>query len=735
MALKTIVQLYPMFTVMSTAVLALLLIILAFLTVKIYTQNDELQLNLDKMKRDKYVLDKMCMDYTVAYYIELNSGNFEIFKKADESNINRECTAKKDKSEFFDDYIREYSKYYIADENREEFINWFSCENLKKQLTDNDRASYDFMSVPNAKGKRFFAAQAIKVYSDDTKFYILLGVRYIDDIIEKEKEAQDKLQQALDQAKLENEIISAISKNYCAIYRIDLNKDYFEEISNDDEFHRLTGNNGCASEKLYKICDTLVAPEYRETLRPFLNISTVAERLKNEEYLETEYKMCDNNWHRMRFIVKNRDDSGRVTHVLCTARSISDTKRREQDLHFVAEAAKREAEMKSRFLATMSHDIRTPINGIIGMIDMSEQYINDPEMLYSIRKKVRESLNYLVSLVNDILDLNKLQTEDLNSHDMTFDIAETMHRLNVLYAQKAEEKGIKYKVDWNRANIKHPYLIGNPVYLGRIVSNIADNAIKFSQPDTTITVWGKEESYDEDTSLFAFYCKDQGEGMSEDFVKHAFDMFSQGNDTSRSKYEGSGLGLAIVKQLADRMNGSVELESEIGVGTTAIIKLPFKIGKQEDANIIMSENDDFGNVSVKGIRALVAEDNELNMEIAKNMLELNGLEVTCAADGQEAVEIFKNSAPGYFGAIFMDIMMPNMDGLEAARSIRSMKRRDAGVIPIIAMSANSFSDDIVESRLAGMNYHLSKPMDSTKMINALKQCMALDYKMRLREDL
>ncbi len=183
------------------------------------------------------------------------------------------------------------------------------------------------------------------------------------------------------------------------------------------------------------------------------------------------------------------------------------------------------------------------------------------------------------------------------------------------------------------------------------------------------------------------------------------------------------------------MNGSVELESELGVGTTAIIKLPFKIGKQEDANCIVSEKNDFENVSVKGIRTLVAEDNELNMEIAKSMLELNGLEVTCAADGQEAVEIFKNSAPGYFGAIFMDIMMPNMDGLEAARSIRSMKRRDAGVIPIIAMSANSFSEDIVESRLAGMNYHLSKPMDSTKMINALKQCMALDYKMRLREDL
>ena len=229
----------------------------------------------------------------------------------------------------------------------------------------------------------------------------------------KETTIQNQLKQALDETRLSNEIISAIAKSYCSIYRIDVQKDFFEEVSNDSEIHKLTGNRGCATEKLYQLCDTMVAPEYRPLIRPFLDISTLSERLKTEECISTEYRMCDGSWHRMLFIVKKRDESGNVTHVLCTVRSISDSKRHEEDLNFAAEAAKREAEMKTRFLATMSHDIRTPLNGIIGMVNMGNQYADDPQMQQKIREKVMESLKYLVSLVNDVLGMNKLQSGDL----------------------------------------------------------------------------------------------------------------------------------------------------------------------------------------------------------------------------------------------------------------------------------------------------------------------------------
>ena len=479
----------------------------------------------------------------------------------------------------------------------------------------------------------------------------------------------------------------------------------------------------------------MVAPKYRPLIRPFLDVSTLSARLKTEECISTEYRMCDGSWHRMLFTVKKRDQSGNVTHVLCTVRSISDSKRREENLNFAAEAAKREAEMKTRFLATMSHDIRTPLNGIIGMVNMGNQYADDPQMQQKIREKAMEALKYLVSLVNDVLDMNKLQSGELKDQQILFDLTMVLRELNQIYDERAAKKGIRYEVDWKNSTYSHSALIGNPVYLGRILSNVMDNAIKFSQAGSVITVWVKEETLDDGRAFFTFYCKDQGVGMSEDFIAHAFDMFSQESKTSRSRYEGTGLGLAITKQLVDRMDGSIELKSEVGVGTTVIVKIPFKIDTQDKNSNLSDKPVSLDDYSVEGIRALVVEDNELNMEIARCILEDSGMEVTCAVDGQEAVEIFKKSAPDYFGVIYMDIMMPRMNGLDAARTIREMKRRDARRVPIIAMSANSFAEDIINSRMAGMNVHLAKPLDAEKMIVALKKCMADNSDVKLHEDL
>ena len=262
-----------------------------------------------------------------------------------------------------------------------------------------------------------------------------------------------------------------------------------------------------------------------------------------------------------------------------------------------------------------------------------------------------------------------------------------------------------------------------------------DNAIKFSQAGSVLTVGVKEETLDDDRANFTFYCKDQGVGMSEDFIAHAFDMFAQESETSRSRYEGTGLGLAITKQLVDKMDGSIELKSKAGVGTTVIVKIPFKIGTQDKNSNLSDKPVSLDDYSVEGMRALVVEDNELNMEISRCILEDSGMEVTCAVDGQEAVEIFEKSAPDYFGVIYMDVMMPRMNGLDAARTIREMKRRDARRGPIIAMSANAFAEDIINSRLAGMNVHLAKPLDAEKMIVALKQCMADNSDVKLHEDL
>lgn len=718
MTLTMLIQMHPLIVMTLGLIMLALFGIVCSLSFKNRKNNIQLEDNLEKIKRDKFILDKLTTDYNAVYYIELNKGTFEKLKIVE--NTYADMVFKERTFDNYDECAKYYAERYLDDENRKEFLDWVSCAHLKKELNKNNKISYYYESIPNNLGQKYFAIQATKIYEDDELFYILLGYRFVDDILVKEKAIQEQLEDALKETKKQNEIISAIAKTFNAIYRIDIINDVIEEIASDDISHHLKKDVASASEQFNFVCDNLVAPEYRELVRPFMDVKTLEERLKDEEFVTTEYKMNDGNWHRMRFVAKRKDASGRLTHVLCLIRIISDTKRTEENLYFEAEQAKKEVDMKTQFLKTMSHDIRTPLNGLIGMVKMANQYSDDIVIQGQLRDKAQKSLEYLVSLVNDILDMNKLQSGDLKDHQLTFDFIDFIREINRIYYDKAAEKNIKYDVDWDKVNFKHSILIGNPVYLGRALSNIASNAVKFSLSGSTITVWGHEEPIDDKHVLYTLYCKDEGEGMTDEFIKHAFDMFSQQNQTSRTKYEGSGLGLAMSKKLIERMGGSIKLESKKGVGTTAIIKIPFELGDTDTIGSI-----DYENVPTKGVHALLVDDNELNIEIAKFFLEDNGMEVTCAYDGKKAVDIFKKSKEGYFGVIYMDILMPNMNGLDATREIRALDRKDAKKVPIIAVSANTFSDDVFESRKAGMNKHLGKPLDEEKLIKAYKQCAVL----------
>lgn len=388
-------------------------------------------------------------------------------------------------------------------------------------------------------------------------------------------------------------------------------------------------------------------------------------------------------------------------------------------MHQVAEAKKENA-LKSTFLSNMSHDIRTPMNGIIGMTELANRYPDDKEMQQKCRDKILESSKFLVSLVNDILDMSKLESGELINHELSFDLTELLSKVNTGMQIMAAKKNIEYVVDWEKGDIKHINLSGNPIYLERLLNAVCENAVKFTNPGGQISVWCAEKYIDSHHAAFEFGCSDNGIGMSEDFLERAFDVFSQENASSRTKYEGSGLGLAIAKRLIERMGGTIEIKSKKGVGTTVIMTIPFHIGKADTYQV----NVNCEEVSVKGLRALLAEDNELNREIAGFMLESMGIMVEYACDGVEAVSKFERSAQGYYDIILMDIMMPGMNGWDAARMIRSMKRSDSPEIPIVAMSANSFADDIINSRISGMNEHLTKPLDEKMLLTTIKKCIA-----------
>ena len=671
-----------------------------------------------------YVLKKLFTEYVSLYRLELNSGKYEILRLVENTNakqlVGEEHTIFAD----YDEFTRRYADAFVPETEQEEFLDWHKCENLKKRLQEKESLTYYYHSVSKDGKDSYYEAYAVKGKADGKNFYIFLGYRNVDVILYKEKAIQEQLQKALDEAKLSNEIIEAIAKSYQYISRIDIAKDWFEEIANRDAENMNYKKSGEVFSGNRNVCKKLVAEEYQEAFLKFTDITTLPVRMKNEETIVMEYQMKDGNWHKLRFIEKKRDKDGNLTHVLCAIRSISDVKKKEQELLQQVAEARKDAALKSRFLSNMSHDIRTPINGIIGMTELADRYPDNPEIQKKCREKLLESARHLVSMVNDILDMNKLETEQFVENDIPFNLAAVLNRVNTDQQMQAGKKKIDYVVDWKKSEMNHMYLMGNPVYIEKLLTVITDNAVKFTKPGGNVSVWCREISEDDERAFYEFGCSDNGIGMSEEFAGHAFEMFSQENKTSRTQYEGTGLGLAIAKKITERLGGTIEIKSKKNCGTTVTMTIPFKTGVQnlmqytENVNTESTED-----IPLEGLHALIAEDNELNLEIAKLMLEEKGICVECAADGKEAVAKFEESEPGYYDVIFMDIMMPYMNGWDATRKIRTLQRPDADKIPIIAMSANAFAEDIINSHISGMNWHLTKPIDADKMMTALKECI------------
>ena len=666
----------------------------------------------DRLEEEKQILESLSSDFTAIYYLEVNSGKFEPVHIQNETNASELIKSYSGYKDFYE-YAYQYAMRYIPKDEQPEFLWWFSRDNLKSLLKTQVSLTQNYRCYPNAQNHQYFETKVVKVSEDEESCHVLLGFRYIDDIIKKEKATQKRLQNALEEIKRSNETISAIAKSYSSIYKVDFETDTYERITGSDVIPK----TGCASEKMFDVCEQDVAPEYRNIIHQFTNIETLTSRLEKEKDVLAEYRMADGNWHKLRIIVSKRNANGKAIQAIATIRIISETKRKELNLFFEAEQAKREAKIKTRFLQSMSHDMRTPLNGIAGMLHIADQNPKDLELQKTTRNKIHQSLNYLISLVNDVLDMNDLESDHFTEEEVDFDITKLVGNMNIDAQQLAQEKNIQYVLDWYEGQLSHSSFRGFPIYLSRILSIVVQNAVKFTPENGEIHVWMNEKCLDDSTSLLEFRCKDNGIGMSQDFIQHAFDLFAQEDSSSRSTYQGTGLSLSIAKKLVEYMHGNIQLESEKGVGTTVYIQIPFKLGRSIENKTKFTEL-----VSLEGLCVLVAEDNDLNMEIVEYMLERNGIQVVCAKDGQEVIDLFEKSEVNEFDFILMDIMMPKLNGLDATRKIRALKRLDAKTIPIIAMSANAFVEDIMNSKLAGMNMHLAKPLDEIKLIEALKQC-------------
>lgn len=453
----------------------------------------------------------------------------------------------------------------------------------------------------------------------------------------------------------------------------------------------------------------IIAPEYAESYIEFLDCTTMADRLQGKTSISNVCRDQNGVWFSTYLIPMEYDADGQLKEVLFASRNIDHFMKKEksyqEELRRTARDAEKANAAKSSFLRRMSHDLRTPVNGIRGMACMARQALDTPEKAGDYIGKIIASADYLQSILEDILRMSKLESGKLEFEEKPYDLKRVIADTAGFITARADESDIHCEID--ASQLIHTRIMGSPLHLRQVLQNVLANAVKFTPAGGSIHAVCRELSCADGVMQFEFVCTDTGIGMDPEFQKHIFEPFTQEEDSARSVLMGTGLGLPIAKEILDQRGGTIKVESSKGRGSTFTVTLPLKLDTTQPA----AQLPEAQHIALEGIRVMIVEDNEINMEIVRCMLESKGAVITEAHNGREAVEQFAAAPAHSFDVVLMDIMMPEMDGLEATRTIRAMPRADAAEVPIFAMTANSFVDDIHMSKDAGMNEHLSKPLN------------------------
>ena len=506
--------------------------------------------------------------------------------------------------------------------------------------------------------------------------------------------------------------IAAINSIYMADLLVYLEDGRFEWVKIPEKLKKELKQTSHVEEVIRQFADNYVQPDYRESFLEFMDFHTVKDRLRDAKSITYTYEDIAGQWQTIRIIPQQRGENGELEAVLYLVRNVTSEIKKEKDYQKQLKLA---GDAKTNFLRRMSHDIRTPINGIRGMVEIAQRNPDDEKWQAECREKVMAASGYLLDLVNNVLDMSKLESGEVKLENTSFNLKKLLDRLNEMVQAQCQENGITYKMI--QENIVHENLIGSPVHFQQVLMNIVSNAVKYNRENGTVTVTCRELPGSGERAEFEFICEDTGLGMSKEFQKRIFEPFSQEEENARTKYMGTGLGMAIARELIELQDGTISLESEQGKGSRFTVRIGFMIDHKAAKGRTLPEEADneTDHDVIKGVKILLVEDNELNMEVAEYLLKEQGAVLTKAWNGKEAVELFEQSKPGELDVILMDIMMPVMNGLEAARQIRSLNRPDAEKIPILAMTANAFQDDVDRSLEAGMTAHITKPLDVKKM--------------------
>ena len=548
-------------------------------------------------------------------------------------------------------------------------------------------------------------------------------------IIQNNNQAMSDLSEAQTDVSKRDGMITALASEYRSIYYVNLDRDDSICIRADnilDDGNMFTGRLFSFSEIFSAYAEKIVVKEDREEFLRFIDIKNIRESLENEMMISCRYLTVKDGveqYEMLRFAgvrqIEDRDDH--IVHGIAAGFSNVDRETREamEQNRALTEALTRAEDAnqaKTAFLSSMSHEIRTPMNAIIGLDNIA---LRDPDLSRNTRdelEKIGSSARHLLALINDILDMSRIESGRMELKMEEFSFFDLLDQIGIIVGGQCEDKGLTFVS--KRGEPLDEFFVGDALRLRQIIINILGNSVKFTDPPGTVTFAVEQTEETEGLCMLHFIMQDTGIGMDKAFLPKLFEPFSQEDATTTNRYGGSGLGMSITKNMVDLMGGKIRVESEKGQGTTFIVEIPL----QRADHVIKSSDDTPSgtDISVAGFHVLIAEDMEINAEVLADLLELEDMTSEWAENGKRAVEIFEQSEEGHFNAILMDMRMPVMDGLTATKEIRKLERPDAAAIPIIALTANAFEEDVKHCLEAGMNAHLSKPVD----IDLLKETLA-----------
>ena len=657
-------------------------------------------------KRSYNVLHALSVDYLGIYQVNLDTGECETYRNSERMNMDWAV-------HFADGYqtaMERYIAQYVIPRDQERLRAMTKKDYVLAQLRKKKKFSVRYQEKDGSCGLKYLELHFSATEKTAEENCAIFAQRDVNAVVEQEEKYKLEARQGLE---------DILEGARTGIWTIELEEGCRPRMYTDRTMRSLLGvTDEIEPEECYRHWFKHIEPDYvvmvQEAVREILETgrSEVIYPWNHPE-LGKIYVRCggvpDKSFKKQGACLNGYHQD--ITEIMLTR------KKQEQAIMELLEKVRRANSAKSEFLSHMSHDLRTPINGILGMLSIMEKSPHNPERQRDCRKKIQVSTEHLLSLVNDVLQVSKLESGSLASVEEPFELHELVENCTAILSPQAEENGIRLVLE--EMELLHGRLIGNPLHVKQIFLNIIDNAIKYNRPHGSVFIQVRENSCKDGIASFRFVIRDTGIGIGEDFKKHIFEPFAQEHQDARTNYNGIGLGMSTVKKLVDQMKGSIKVDSHVGEGSVVRIMLPLQVDEVWSASSGDEEQDIQSKIA--GMHVLLVEDKEINCEIVEFMLKEADVEVVTANDGKAAVDAFAASAPGTFDCVLMDLMMPVMSGYEAARVIRGLDRSDAESVPIIALSANAFEEDIAMAKAAGMNEHLAKPVDMKKMFQAMSR--------------